>query len=142
MRFLPCLILLIFTLPNGSAQSECLIFGKGGGLSGSVTQYMIQSNGKVYKGSGMVDILYSQKGKISKPDAKKIYADLKSIPDTSFHHPGNVYYFIQLPGDTPDKRYTWGDPDFKVPDALGKLYQSAMDKVAGLKYKTVKKPLK
>jgi len=142
MRFLPYLMLLIIALPDASAQSEYLVFGKGGGLSGAVTQYRIQSNGKVYKGNGMVDILYAQKGKIGKSDAKKIYADLKNIPDTSFHHPGNVYYFIQLPGDTSDIRVTWGDPAYKVPGALGELYQSAMDKVASLKYKTVKKPLK
>jgi len=76
MRFLPYLMLLIIALPDASAQSEYLVFGKGGGLSGAVTQYRIQSNGKVYKGNGMVDILYSQKGKIGKSDAKKIYADL------------------------------------------------------------------
>ena len=142
MRFLPYLILIIFALPEASAQPEYLVFGKGGGLSGAVTQYRIQNNGKVYKGNGKVDILYSEKGKISKSDAKKIYADLKNIPDTSFHHPGNIYYFIQLPGDTSDKRYTWGDPAYKVPDALGELYRSAMDKIAGLKYKTLKKTLK
>jgi hypothetical protein len=142
MRFLPYIILITFALPYACAQSEYLVIGKGGGLSGAVTQYRIQSNGKVYKGNGMVDILYSQKGKIGKPDAKKIFADRKNIPDTSFQHPGNVYYFIQLPGDTSDIRYTWGDPAYEVPDALGKLYQSAMDKVAGLKYKTLKKPLK
>jgi hypothetical protein len=142
MRFLPYLLLLIIALPDACAQSEYLVIGKGGGLSGAVTQYRIQRNGKVYKGNGNVDILYSEKGKIRKSDAKKFYADLKNIPEPSFHHPGNVYYFIQSPCDTSDLRYTWGDPAYKVPDALGKLYQSVMNKVASLKYKTVKKPLK
>jgi hypothetical protein len=90
----------------------------------------------------MVDIVYAQKGKIGKSDARKICADLKNLPDTSFHHPGNVYYFIQFPGDTSDIRYTWGDPAFRVPDALNELYRSSMDQVASLKFKTVKKPSK
>jgi hypothetical protein len=79
MRFLPCLILIIFILPDASAQSEYLVFGKGGGIVGEVTQYRILNNGKVFKGSGLANILYTQKGKIGKPEAKKIYADLQNI---------------------------------------------------------------
>jgi len=141
MRFLPYLILLIFTLPEASAQSEYPIFGKGGGISGEVTQYRIEKKGKVYKGTGMADILYAQKGKIRKSDAKKIYADLKVIPDTSFHHPGNIYYFIQVPGDTSDIRVTWGDPAYPAPEALIELYRSTLVKIAGLTFKNLKTPV-
>jgi hypothetical protein len=142
MRFLLGLMLIFFPLKELSAQPEYLIFGKGGGIAGEVTQYRILSNGKVYKGTGKADILYSQKGKICKSDAKKIYADLMNIPDTSFHHPGNIYYFIQVPGDSADVRYTWGDPAYKVPDNLGELYRNTVGEVAKLKFKTIKKPLK
>jgi len=142
MKFLPYLVLIIIALPDASAQSEYLVFGKGGGLSGAVTQYRMLSNGKVYKGSGLTEILYTQKGKIGKSNAKKICTEIKNIPDTLFHHPGNVYYFIEVPGDTAVIRYTWGDPDYKVPDILGELYRSAMEQVSGLSYKTVKKPIK
>ena len=142
MRFLPYLILILFVLPNASAQSEYPIFGKGGGIAGEVTQYRILNNGKVYKGTGMVDILYAQKGKISRSDAKKIYADLKAMPDTLFHHPGNIYYFIQVPGDTSDVRITWGDPAYPAPDEIGELYRSTLVKIAGLTFKNLKKPVR
>jgi hypothetical protein len=142
MKFLPYLILIFFALPDASAQSEYLVFGKGGGISGEVTQYRILNNGKVYKGTGMVDILYAQKGKIGKSNAKKIYADLKHIPDTSFHHPGNIYYFIQYPGDTSDVRITWGDPAYPVPETLSELYRSTLVKVAALTFKNLKKPVR
>jgi len=144
MKFLPYLILILFfsAQPELSAQPEYLVFGKGGGLAGGVTQYRLLSSGKVYKGSGMVDVLYAQKGKIGKSDAKKILEDLKNLPDTTFNHPGNVYYFIQFPGDTADIRYTWGDPDYQVPDALNELYRISTDQVARLTYKTLKNPLK
>ena len=142
MRFIPCLILILFAHAELTAQPEYLVVGRGGGISGEVTQYRIQSNGKVYKGTGMADILYTQKGKIGKSDAKKIYADFMTFPDTSFHHPGNVYYFVQFPGDSTDVRCTWGDPDYEVPELLGELYRNAFGKIAKLKYKTVKKPVR
>lgn len=142
MRSLAYLILIIFALPDASAQSEYLVFGKGGGLTGDVTQYRVATNGKVYKGTGMTDILYAQKGKISKSDAKKIYAELKNIPDTSFHHPGNIYYFIQFPGDTSDVRVTWGDPEFPVSETLSELYRSTLVKIASLPFKNLKKPVR
>lgn len=142
MRFLPYLILILFVLPNASGQSEYPIFGKGGGIVGEVTQYRILNNGKVYKGTGMADILYAQKGKISRSDAKKIYADLKAMPDTLFHHPGNIYYFIQYPGDTSDIRVTWGDPAYPAPEAISELYRSTLVTIAGLTFKNLKKPLR
>jgi hypothetical protein len=142
MRYLPCLILIFFALQDVAAQPEYLVFGKGGGISGEVTQYRILRNGKVYKGTGRVDILYTQKGKIHKSDAKEIYASLMNIPDSSFHHPGNVYYFIQVTGDSADVRYTWGDPDFEVSDTLGELYRNTFVKISKLKYKNIKNPLK
>lgn len=142
MRLLPYLTLLIFLQPDASAQSEYPIFGKGGGISGEVTQYRILTNGKVYKGTGLADILYAQKGKIGKSEAKKIYADLKAMPDTSFHHPGNIYYFIQVPGDTSDIRITWGDPAYPAPEAITELYRNTLVKIAGLTFKNLKKPLR
>jgi hypothetical protein len=142
MKFLSYLILIILSMPDSQAQSDYLVFGKGGGISGEVTQYRILKNGKVYRGTGRVDILFTQKGKIGKPDVKKICSDLKKFPDSSFHHPGNMYYFIRFPGDASDIDFTWGDPAFAIPEALGELYRDTFVKISKLKYKALKKPIR
>ncbi|MBN1416727.1 MAG: hypothetical protein JW973_16635 [Bacteroidales bacterium] len=142
MRFLPCMIVLLIIPLHMLAQPECLVFGKGGGIAGTATLYKILDNGKVYKGSGRVNILFTQQGKIPKSEAKRLYHDIRNLPDTTFSYPGNVYYFVQVIGDSTVHEYTWGAREFDVPDTLGSLYESAMNKLASLRYKKIKKPFK
>jgi hypothetical protein len=142
MRFIALLLCFAFPLVYINAQSRYLVIGKGGGISGEVTYYKILNKGKVYKGSDRAEMSFASKSKISKADAKKIYSDLKSITDSSFSHPGNMYYFVTITGEGPEISYTWGDSGFKVPDGVGELYRAAMAKVAKLTFKELKDPVK
>jgi len=51
---------------------------------------------------------------------------------------GNIYYFIQYPGDTSDIRVTWVS-DLSGTEAISELYRSTLVTIAGLTFKNLKK---
>jgi len=138
MRLLPFLFVFVFTLPNASCQSEYLVLGSGGGFTGVATQYKITKKGKVYKGTGVLGITYTREGKIKKSDARKLLKEADSLSDTTFCHPGNIYYYIQKPGENDTLTYTWGEVHFEVPEPAGMLYKNAMGRIADLTFKPIK----
>lgn len=136
----PLLFLFAFLLVafQACAQHETLVIGKGGGIAGLVIQYKLTEKGKVYKGTGTVDIDYTLCSKIKKSEARKLFEEIKGIPDTAFHHPGNIYYFIQKCNESDTVRYTWGDTEFEAPEPMGTLYKNTMSRFSDLEFKQVK----
>jgi len=138
MRLLLFLFVFIFTLPNVSCQSDYLVFGMGGGFTGEATQYKITRKGRVYKGSGVLDIAYTMTGKIKKSDARKLFEESESLSDTTFCYPGNIYYYIQKACENDTLTYTWGEVHFEVPEPAGMLYKNAMSRFTDLTFKPIK----
>lgn len=141
MRSLLFLLSIFLLASQACAQHEYLVIGKGGGISGEVLQFRISHKGKVYKGTGIADIQYAMTAKIKKSEARKIFVEFGSIQDSSFHHPGNLYYFIHKVGEGCKTEYTWGEQGFEVPENLTILYKNSMSRLSGLSYKPVKKPI-
>ncbi len=142
MRSLLFLASSVFLLSfQACAQSDYLVFGKGGGFTGDVLQYKITPRGKIYKGSGLAEIRYTLAGKIKRSEARKLFEEVNSISDSAFHHPGNVYYFIRQADDMGTIEYTWGEPGFTVNEAIRTLYKNTMSRLSETTYKTLKKPV-
>jgi hypothetical protein len=141
MRSLLFFSSFIFIASQACAQHEYLVIGKGGGFSGEVLQYRISPGGKVYKGSGLADTRYALKGKIKKSEARKLFKDMDSIQDSTFHHPGNVYYFIQKIGKDCKTEYTWGENGYEVAEPIKTIYQNAISRLSDVDFKPVKKPV-
>ena len=140
---IPLMLLLLSGIAfKACSQHDYLVFGKGGGISGEVTEYVILHNGKVYKGSGSAEINISYRGKIRKSDTRKLYKEFEDIADTSFSHPGNMFYYIKKVGENTEYKYTWGDTGFEVSDQVRNLYRNTMVKLSGLTFKPVKKSVK
>lgn len=112
--------------------------GQGGGVTGKATQYQIFRDGKVLKGTGMIDIKYSASGKISKCLAKKYFKKFESLSEPSFSEPGNIYYYISLIKNDKEKKYTWGKPGYTVSDTIFGLYAEMNKKITGLEFIPVK----
>ncbi|MBN2763516.1 MAG: hypothetical protein JXR41_10525, partial [Bacteroidales bacterium] len=62
--------------------------------------------------------------------------------DSSFHHPGNLYYFIRIIDNECTTEYTWGENGYKVPEMIGVFYKETINRLSDLPYKPVKKPVK
>jgi hypothetical protein len=139
LLFLTSFLFLIFF--QACAQPDYLIFGKGGGFSGNVMQYRITHKGKIYKGSGLVDIRYTLAGKIKRSEAKKVFDEMNSIHESAFHHPGNVYYFIRKVNEEYTTEYTWGENGYEVSESIRILYKNAMNRFSEIHFRTLKKPI-
>ncbi|HEY3406106.1 MAG TPA: hypothetical protein VGK59_22120 [Ohtaekwangia sp.] len=125
---------------NGIAQEKFISVGSGGGFAGTVTTYKIIPNGKVFKGSGLGDIKFTECGKIKKSAAKKFVSAVadQTRLNTSFSHPGNLYYFIRYTENGKEQTITWGDADHPVPADVKKLYEEIQASVTVIRYKPVK----
>jgi len=133
-------LLFLFSF-QACAQPDYLVIGKGGGFSGEVLQYRISPGGKVYKGSGLADIRYTLKGKIRRSEARKLFDDMANIKDSTFHHPGNMYYFIHKVGNDCKTEYTWGENGYEVAGSLKTIYINTIGRLSEVDFKPVKKPV-
>ena len=138
---LACLLgLAVICSFSAIAQEKFVSVGSGGGFTGTVTMYKITPAGKVFKGSGVGDIKFTECSKIKKSKAKKFIssgAD-QTRSTTSFSHPGNLYYFLKYTEDGKEQTITWGDADHPVPDDVKKLYEEIQSSVNALRYKLIK----
>jgi hypothetical protein len=132
------LILFVVLTTITNAQETCLIFGSGGGISGISTTYKVLANGKVFKGSGRIEIKYTEVSKIKKKQAQKLFEALNTIKIEPFNHPGNMSYFIIIGEGNSGTKFLWGSNDFVVPKELEDLYRESTSKLSKLKYTPVK----
>ena len=135
---LSCLALCGF---SASAQaSDFIILGNGGGFTGNVTEYKITSTGKVFKGSGIAEIKYTECAKLKKSKAKQIVAEahgkLKIL--SPFNYPGNTYSYLTVVTQAKEETITWGDVDHPVPDDVTKFFGQVQKAVKDLRYKPIK----
>lgn len=139
MKHLYLLITVCISFCAG-AQSKFVSIGSGGGFAGTVTAFKITPDGKVFKGKGVGDITFTECSKLKKSKAKRIVAKAgdQAPSSSSFHHPGNLYYYITYTGNGKEQTVTWGDADHPVPEHIKKLYDEIQTSVSALKYKPVK----
>ena len=109
----------------GLAQESHLLVSTGGGIAGTATVYKIAMNGKVQKGKGLGDIVYTEASKLKKCKVKKYVKKSRTLMTTNpdFNHPGNIYYSITLSESGQEKKITWGDAAHETPEEAKKLYQ-------------------
>lgn len=113
------LILLICTLLFISCASQKnrteaissfneISFGSGGGFTGSVSQYLLKHNRKVYK---MIDGKPEKINRITKAEIKDILDFIKIIDfkNIKISDKGNYTYFIEMETEGLMNRTTWTD---------------------------------
>lgn len=136
MKFLAVASLLFIVTISVHGQECYLRLVTGGGVTGGVTEYKIQPDGKVLKGSGMGEIEYTQSAKLKKSRTKKYFKEIRSllVANPEFNHPGNIYSSILLYENGKETRITWGDVEHKAPEEVKKLYEKIAASLGSLTF--------
>ena len=122
-----------------AAQDKFITIGSGGGFAGTTTVYKVTPKGKVFKGAGIGDVEFSHCGKIKKSEAKQIMKRVADqVTESSFNHPGNLFYFISYTEDNNERTFKWGDADHPIPTDVKKLYEEVLASVNGVRFKPIK----
>jgi hypothetical protein len=96
-----------------------IVWGSGGGITGKEVSFSITENGQIFKkqdmNSGFLEYA-SVKSKVAKAmfDAAKEL----NLNEISLNMPGNMYYFLEVPGADKPIRITWGDAQTEVPQKI------------------------
>lgn len=131
-------LIMLTTVSSCHAQKTYLVFGNGGGFTGQVTAFRLLKNGKVLKGSGRTDIIYTEYAKLKRAEAKKFFFELNDLKFVSFSEPGNMYYFIRYSHKKITLNYTWGATGFETPGQLKDIYRRLMSDVTELNFRQIK----
>jgi len=101
-----------------------ITFGSGGGFTGAVTKYQINSKGEILE-IKTFEKTTRQIKKISKNELKTINKKINKLSgdQLKFNHPGNLYYFIEFEKEKKKINITWGDPTFTEPKEVKELYE-------------------
>lgn len=109
----------IETLPD-----KQLVFGRGGGISGEVSTYIILENGQVFHKNSLTQE-HSEIKSISKKKAVSYFQKMNSLKlsELNFDHPGNMYYFLEEVNGEERHRVTWGSNDYEVSSECKDFYK-------------------
>ena len=125
----------IFTI---AAQDKFITLGSGGGFAGTTTVYKVTPKGKVFKGAGIGDVEFSMCGKIRKTKARQIVKRVADeVTESSFDHPGNLFYFISYTEDNNERTFKWGDANHPVQEDVKKLYDEVLASINGIRFKPI-----
>ncbi|MBU6343064.1 MAG: hypothetical protein KGS48_16330 [Bacteroidetes bacterium] len=106
-------------LPNTSLR-----WGKGGGIVGKESGYVLLENGQIFFSDGLQSTLSARKNiKARRADRLVDKAELAGLDTLQFKHPGNVYMYLELSDDGKTNRVVWGDGNHKVPVKIEALFQ-------------------
>ncbi len=136
MKFVFLSLVCLALTEIGYSQDTYLLIRKGGGFTGAADVYRVDLTGKVQKGRGLGEILYTEESKLSKCPTKRFFRDVKALLTSypNFNHPGNLYTSIAFYDRSTERKITWGDPQKEVPDDVSKLYQEISKALSKLKF--------
>jgi hypothetical protein len=107
-----------------------LLFGSGGGFTGTVKEYAMLEDGRILQKSGDGK-KYKTVVTVKGDDLTKLKSALAMLDNQSFNEPGNIYSFIETKGGITGKaqRLTWGGTGIAPPKELTELFQKLMNYV-------------
>lgn len=140
MKFIFLSLVCLAFVKIGHAQEAYVLIKKGGGITGIADVYKVGQDGKVQKGNGLGEILYTQESKLKKCPTKRYFRKVKALLATypNYNHPGNLYFSIAHYDGSSERTITWGDPQKKVPDDASKLFQKISTALSKLKFTPTK----
>lgn len=102
-----------------------VFFGSGGGFTGAVTTWCLLKNGHLYE-QKWKDTTYTYLLRAPRKEARAIFKQISELDAKalSINMPGNMYSFVDIPGESENTRVVWGAPGVEVPANLLGLYDS------------------
>lgn len=104
-------------------HSDSLHFGSGGGFTGKVTSYILNSKGQI--SNSMAKKLLNT---ISEQEVEQVFKNYETLGfgEMTMEQPGNLYYFVEREMNGQKHRLTWGAHDFKEPKELKIFHANLM----------------
>lgn len=131
--FLLTIFLMGCSSQNQLSQYEGteIVFGNGGGVSGQVTEFTLNTAGQIVLKERIGSQIKSV-ADLKKSTTKKIYSQLSDInfSNINFNHPGNLYYFIREVKGDKTHEIVWGSPSQQVPSSIKEFYDYLMSNVS------------
>jgi len=117
-----------FTIEN--LPQRQLVFGKGGGMVGSVDAYILLENGQLFHTNSLTK-KSEELVQVGKAKTKELFDQLEALKlgNMDFNHPGNIYYFIEDVGEDGNKKVVWGSNDYKVDPLCKTLYNNLVEQL-------------
>ncbi len=100
-----------------------IIFGNGGGMAGSVTEYTLLENGALFTKKGMNAENTALK-KIESKVVKQLFNNIEflNLNEVQLNQPGNRYYFMEFKGKNKDHKIVWGGAPMGPPKEIKNFY--------------------
>ena len=107
-----------------------IIFGSGGGFANLVNEYRLLENKKLYH-KRSTDSTFTELGKQNTDTVRILFGKIKVLFEdtTTFHKPGNIYYFIKLRKESHSQEIIWGGSKENTPIKAKELYKELMNLV-------------
>ena len=102
---------------------EQIKFGSGGGVTGIINEYTLNSNGKILNEN------QSEVAKVNRFELVDLFQEGKALLKYDLNSPQNMYYFIQINGVNDTNRLIWGIETRSKDERINKLYQKLNNKV-------------
>lgn len=109
------LILLLFSCKTNQFLSnelpaDQLRFGKGGGITGTFTTYILLENGQLFRHQSLGDTM-DPLASLKRKEAQSHWRQVAELGLTSyaFDQPGNMTYFLEVRADSLTHRLQWND---------------------------------
>ncbi|MEL6635733.1 MAG: hypothetical protein AAFW73_08585 [Bacteroidota bacterium] len=101
-----------------------LIFGSGGGITGSYTFYVLLENGQLFKRLGGDN--YQALTRISAAAARKLFVEYRreELGQVDYDEPDNLSYFLEYQSAAGVHRIVWGGAARGLPPAAQDLYRA------------------
>jgi len=118
------------SVPPGTASTQKILFGQGGGVTGIRIEYILEESGHLFRQHAWSDsVTYLQT--LDPRFVAQTFRNFTNLGlDTvSCNNPGDLYYFIEMHKDGKSYSLVWGYPGFKPPEEVvqyfNNLYRSA-----------------
>ena len=98
-------------------------WGNGGGFVGKESAHILCENGQIFSRDIMGKT--SEAGKTKGKKAKELFKTMESLnlAKMEFHHPGNIYNFLEFQDGDMVSRAVWGDKNFPPEKRLEDLFR-------------------
>jgi hypothetical protein len=95
-------------------ESPMLNFGIGGGMTGLKNEYILLTDGRIFKRDAITDSL-SFVCRATKKDVNAAFTDFGNLSSHEINAPGEMYYYVTRKSDEGEMNLVWGDPGYQTP---------------------------
>ena len=99
-------------------EDQVIIFGRGGGISGSYSEFILLEDGRIFQRDSATDSLgFIQR--VGKKKTRAAFSDFAQLSQIEINAPGDVYYYVGQKYRDNDTQLMWGDPSIQAdPDLI------------------------